>query len=167
MRLLLAPLIIRDILTGRHALALSLFAVAALTDAADGPLARRFGTVTRAGAYLDPIADKVLLSGIYLALTVIGSVPIWLTAVIFARDLLLLAGAGIALLFTRYRRLEPNIWGKLSTFVQIAAAVAFMTRNATGSPRALCGVLTWATLAATVWSGANYAWRALRTSAMP
>lgn len=164
LRLLLAPLIIREILTGRHSLALALFALAALTDAADGALARRFGSVTPAGAYLDPIADKVLLSGIYVALTVIGSVPLWLTLVIFGRDLLLLVSAGAVLLLTSHRQLPPSLWGKLSTLAQIVTATAFMTNNALDSatPGAVCAVLSWTALAATAWSGLHYLWRGWR-----
>src|SRR5712664_1604183 len=86
-RLLLAPFIFAAIVNGRHALAL--FACASLTDGLDGLLARRFGQITPVGAYLDPIADKVLLSGVYLSLALAGSVPWWLVMVIFGRDLFL------------------------------------------------------------------------------
>ena len=72
LRLILVPYVIGAILAGRHGLALELFFVAALTDVIDGTLARSYGLATEAGAYLDPIADKCLLSGIFLALGATG-----------------------------------------------------------------------------------------------
>ena len=82
------------------------------------------------GAYLDPIADKVLLSGVYISLAVARSIPSWLVVVILGRDLFLLATSGIALLFTAYREFRPSVWGKASTFVQIACATTWMAQNA-------------------------------------
>src|ERR1017187_6527809 len=96
-RLLLAPVIVSDILNRRAFAALCLLAIAAATDVIDGYLARHFGAATAAGAFLDPIADKLLLTGVYLALALAGIVPWWLVGVIFARDLFILASAAVAL----------------------------------------------------------------------
>jgi cardiolipin synthase len=84
--------------------------------------------------------------------------------VIIGRDLFLLASSGIALLFTGYREFRPSVWGKASTFVQIACAIAWMTQNAVDSPavHALAVVLIWPTAAITVWSGLHYSWRGFR-----
>lgn len=163
-RLLLAPLVIRAILHGEHGLALALFGIAAATDGIDGELARRFNSITLAGAYLDPVADKVLLSGVYLALALAGMLPWWFVGLIFGRDLLILAVAAYAFLFTAFRKFEPSVWGKLSTFLQIVTAVAWMARNVLiiDWVDAIARVLVWPTAAATVWSGLHYGWRALR-----
>jgi cardiolipin synthase len=163
-RLLVAPFIFVAIVNGRHASALALFACAALTDGLDGLLARRFGQITATGAYLDPIADKVLISGVYLSLAAAGTVPWWLVIVIFGRDLFLLASSGVALLFTGFRQFRPSVWGKASTFVQIACAIAWMTQNAVDSPalHALAEGLIWPTAGITIWSGLHYSWRGLR-----
>jgi cardiolipin synthase (CMP-forming) len=163
-RVALVPLILREILNGRHVAALALFAAAAATDGIDGYLARRLHSVTAAGAYLDPIADKLLLSGVYLALAVIGSVPWWLVAVVFGRDLLILAASGVALLATRLRAFPPSLWGKASTFLQVVTAVTFLARNATGSRllAALAAALVWPVAGLTVWSGIHYGWRGIR-----
>jgi cardiolipin synthase len=163
-RLLLAPAIACAILKGRAFAALSLFAVAAATDLIDGYLARHFGATTAAGAFLDPIADKLLLAGVYLALALAGSIPWWLVCVIFGRDLLILAASAVALLATKLRAFPPSVWGKASTFFQILTAVACMGRNAFGWPllAALSAVLIWPTLALTVWSGVHYGWRGVR-----
>lgn len=164
LRVALAPFILAAILRGSHLAALELFAVAAATDAIDGFLARTLHAASASGAYLDPIADKLLLSGVYVALAVIRSVPWWLVAVIFGRDLLILAAAGVALLFTELRAFPPSIWGKISTFFQILTAVAFLARNASGWPAmaTLSIISIWPTAALTVWSGMHYAWRGAR-----
>ena len=164
LRLLLAPVIIIAIVQHHAFAALSVFAVAAATDALDGYLARRLNSVTPAGAFLDPIADKVLLTGVYLALALAESVPWWLVCVIFARDLLILASSALALLTTKIRAFPPSSWGKASTFFQILTAVAFLGRDAFFSPLLdhLSVALVWPTLALTVWSGIHYGWRGAR-----
>jgi len=163
-RLLLAPVIVSAILHGRAFAALSIFAVAAATDVIDGYLARHCGAATAAGAFLDPIADKLLLTGAYLALALAGSAPWWLVAVIFARDLFILAASAVALLTTKLRAFPPSVWGKASTFFQILTAVALLARDAFGSPilATLSAALIWPTLALTVWSGVHYGWRRAR-----
>ncbi len=163
-RLLLAPFIFAAIVNGLHQRALVLFVLAAVTDGLDGLLARKIHQATSLGAYLDPIADKILLSGVYLSLAVAGSIPSWLVVVIFGRDLFLLASSGIALVFTAFREFRPSVWGKASTFVQIACAGAWMAQNALDLPalHALAGALIWPTAAITIWSGLHYSWRGFR-----
>jgi cardiolipin synthase (CMP-forming) len=164
LRVGLTPLVAQAIAGERHLLALLLFFVAALTDALDGALARRFTCITTLGAYLDPIADKLLLSTVYICLAFIQSVPWWFVAVVFGRDLLILAGAGAALCFTQGRKFPPSVWGKFSTFMQILTAVVWMARNVLQSKmvEGMAGGLLWATAVATVWSGLHYGWRAVR-----
>jgi cardiolipin synthase len=163
-RLLLAPFVFVAIVGGQHERALALFVIAAVTDGLDGLIARRFGQITTLGSYLDPVADKILLGGVYLSLAVAGSIPFWLVVVIFGRDLWLLATSGIALLFTTFRQFRPTVWGKASTFMQIACATTWMAQNAIHSPpiHALAQALVWPTAAATIWSGLHYSWRGFR-----
>jgi cardiolipin synthase (CMP-forming) len=163
-RLLLAPFVVRAVLNGDHGLALALFGVAAATDGIDGALARRFGWVTSLGKLLDPAADKVLLSGVYLALAIVGILPWWFVGLILGRDLIILAVAAFALLFTSFRKFEPSAWGKLSTFLQVATAVVWMARNVLmiDVVEVLARALIWPTAAATAWSGLHYGWRGLR-----
>jgi len=92
LRLVLVPFVVSAILDGRHFLALALFAGAAVTDLLDGAVARRFRLATPVGAWLDPVVDKCLLSGVFLALACAGTVPWWLVFLIFGRDLYILAG---------------------------------------------------------------------------
>jgi cardiolipin synthase (CMP-forming) len=164
LRVVLTPLVIKEILDGRHMLALELFAIAAFTDILDGAAARRLGVVTSTGAYFDPIADKCLLSGVFVALAAARIVPRWLVGIIFARDLLILAGVGLVLLYTPVRRFPPSVWGKASTFVQISTAVTWMARDALeiGLLNFLATLILWPCVGLTVWSGVDYVRRGIR-----
>lgn len=161
LRLILTPFVIVAILSGRAWEALALFFAAAVTDVLDGTTARRSGTATQAGAYLDPIADKCLLSGVFLALAGAGEFPWWIVALVLGRDLYILLGAGIIALRSRIRKFPPSVWGKISTFIQIATVVTRMTQSATEIPvlGAISTAMLWVCAAFTVWSGLHYTWR--------
>ena len=159
LRLILVPFVIFAILDGHHTLALALFAGAAFTDVLDGAVARRFRLATPVGAWLDPVADKCLLSGVFLALACAGTVPWWLVFLIFGRDLYILAGAAIVMSLTPVRKFPPSIWGKVSTFVQIVTAVVLMA-GSVGQARAML----WPCAAFTLWSGIHYTWRTLQVA---
>jgi cardiolipin synthase len=163
-RMALVPFILFELVNRQPAAALALFAIAAATDVVDGYLARHLHTVTKAGAYLDPIADKILLSGIYLALAAIGSFPWWLVGIIFGRDLLIVAASVVALLTTPLRAFPPSVWGKASTLLQVITAVAFLARNAipTRLFATASDALIWPVAALTIWSGIHYGWRGVR-----
>jgi cardiolipin synthase len=157
LRLLFAPLVAADILDGYNRRAIALFLVAGLTDVLDGLLARKTGESTQTGAYLDPIADKILLSAIYIALGIAHAIPWWMVAVVFGRDVLILGMAAYGLLFTSIRKFPPSVWGKLSTFFQISAALMVMCSRA-GFPAPVT-LAVWLMVGATAWSGIHYAWR--------
>jgi len=122
-------------------------------------LARRCGSTTRLGAYLDPVADKLLMSGSYVAMALVGVAPRWLVVLILGRDVLILTVAAVALLFTSRREFRPSVWGKLSTVVQVITGVTLLT--AAGCPwpplGRVAGWLIWVAAVATVWSGFDYA----------
>ncbi len=156
LRLALAPFIASDILQSHWPRALILFFAAGITDVIDGFLARSIGHPTRVGAYFDPIADKILLVAIYIALGVTQAIPRWMVALVFARDLLILGMAAYGLLFTSIRNFPPSVWGKISTFFQISAALVVMGDRA-GIPAPVRLALALM-VAATIWSGLHYAW---------
>ena len=164
LRLALVPFIIAAILDGRHLRAAELFAIAAVTDVLDGAAARRLRLASQTGAYLDPIADKCLLSGVFVALAAVQSVPWWFVAVVFGRDLYILAAAALMMAFTRIRKFPPSVWGKVCTFVQIAAAVIWMACNifADAPLGGLASAMLWISTAFTVWSGIHYTWRGVQ-----
>ena len=166
LRVLLVPFVIQAILSGRHMLALALFGIAAVTDILDGAAARRFGLATQAGAYLDPVADKCLLSGVFLALAGAREVPWWFVGVVFGRDLYILLGVAGVMLFTPVRRFPPSIWGKASTFVQILTAAVWMSKAAFEFRvlDALSPAILWLCVGFTVWSGLHYTWRGVQVA---
>ena len=96
-----------------------LFIAIGLTDIADGFIARRFKASSRLGAYLDPIADKLLLSGMLVTLLLAGLMEPWLAYVVLGRDLLILLVAAAFYLTKQRRDFPPSVWGKASTFAQI------------------------------------------------
>ena len=163
-RLVLVPFVIRAILEGRHGLALALFISAAVTDVLDGAAARHLGIQTQAGSYLDPIADKCLLSGVFLALAVSRLAPWWLVGIIFGRDIYILGAVGAALWLTRLRSFPPSVWGKVSTFVQIATAVGYLVRNVVELRLVdtFSDAMLWPCTAFTVWSGIHYTRRGIQ-----
>lgn len=160
----MAPPVIWAVITGHWRTATALLLAAALTDVLDGILARRWAASSRLGAYLDPLADKVLLNGTFLALGIAGALPWWLVGLVLGRDVLILAGALITMLVRRRRDFPPSVWGKLSTVVQVVTAATAIL--APGWPELglapLLSPLIWLTAAATLWSGLDYARQALR-----
>jgi cardiolipin synthase (CMP-forming) len=158
LRIALVPFVIRDIIEGHHVRGLGLFFAAAVTDVIDGALARSTGSTTQAGAYLDPIADKCLMSGVFVALGAAGIVPWWFVATIFGRDIVILLGVLAVMVLTKVRKFPPSRWGKLSTFVQIVTAISWMTRNAWPIPVlvAASDAMLWVCVAFTAASGLDY-----------
>lgn len=108
-------------LVGQHSYtqAIWTFIAIGLTDVADGFIARRFQASSRLGAYLDPIADKLLLSGMFVTLLIAGLMHTWLAVIVLGRDVLILLVAAGFYLAKRRRDFPPSAWGKASTFVQI------------------------------------------------
>lgn len=129
-RLFLVPVILLMVLQERWGAAFGLFLVAGISDAVDGYLARRFGMGSRFGAALDPIADKVLLVSIYVALTIAGVVPAWLTGLVVARDVLIVAAVAASWALRRPLEIRPLLVSKLNTLAQIAFATAALAVNA-------------------------------------
>jgi len=164
LRLAMAPFVIQAILAGRPMPALVLFAAAAWTDILDGAAARRLGVSTKVGAYLDPIADKCLLSGVFLALAWTHRVPWWAVGIIFGRDLYILLAALVMMQFTPVRNFPPSVWGKLSTFAQILTVALWMGRDLFQLEvlAALSSAMLWVCVALAIWSGLHYTWRGVR-----
>ncbi len=164
-RLAIAPYLFWALWRGHFNLALIAILVAGISDGLDGYLARRLRVSSRTGEVLDPIADKVLLSGAFVALWLDGSLEGWLAAIILGRDVLILAAAGVALVLSRKspakapQRFPPSIWGKLSTIVQVALVVTLAARL----PEPLLGIVKWTTAALTVVSFVHYSWRYTRS----
>jgi cardiolipin synthase (CMP-forming) len=157
-RLALAPYLFVLLWRRQYAFALAVCFIAGLTDGLDGLLARRLNVSSRLGAYLDPIADKVLLSGAFLTLAVDGAIERWLAVVVLGRDVMILLFVAGAFLFTPIRSFPPSIWGKASTAAQIAFIAVVLAHFAGFTGVFLVIAMKWLTAALACWSGAHYAW---------
>lgn len=165
-RLALAPYIFVLLWQRRYGLALALCFVAGLTDTLDGFIARRFNSTSRLGAYLDPIGDKVLLSGAFVTLALGGAIEKWLAILVLGRDAVILLMVAAAFLFTSVRSFPPSIWGKASTAAQIAFILVVLGHLAGLWTTSLIPVVKWLVTILTAWSGIEYMWRGLRTIMM-
>lgn len=119
LRLGFLPFFIIAIRYNRYDWALALLLAAGLSDGLDGLLARRLNQRTQLGTFLDPIADKLLLSSSYLILAIKGRIAWWLAILVLGRDALILIACAVILLVVGYMTFPPSIYGKLNTTLQI------------------------------------------------
>jgi cardiolipin synthase len=163
-RICLAPLLVASILDNHYALGFCLFVVAGLTDLLDGLLARLLKQYTMLGQYLDPVADKLLLSTLFLVLTYKDLIPGRVTAMVIGRDVGILVVAAILFAATGRREFRPSIFGKVSTLAQIAAVAAVLMHQLT--PVRWVVIIEqgafWVTKALAIVSGLHYSWIAAR-----
>lgn len=156
-RLLSAPFAVWLILAGNLAVCFWVFLAAALSDVADGLVAKRFGAKTELGAYLDPLADKVLLVSVYVTLGHPGYLPVWLVIMVVFRDVLIVGGAALYHLLTRSLTMEPLVISKFNTAAQFAlAATVLGTRGLGIDDAGAVAALTYLVAATTLASGAAY-----------
>lgn len=141
------------------------FVAAGISDALDGFIAKTFNQNTDVGAILDPVADKVLLDGVYIALALSGHLPIWLTALVVGRDVLIVLGVILIQKRDPAFRVNPLKTGKLNTFMQIIlAAMALAIWGNVADVSDLLTPMIWLVAAMTLISGGSYVVQALRTA---
>jgi cardiolipin synthase (CMP-forming) len=159
-RICLAPFLVSAILEDRYGLSFVLFLAAGLTDALDGTLARWLKQRTMLGQYLDPVADKLLLSTLFLVLMYQGLIPARVTVMVFGRDVGILVVAAILYAATGRREFKPSIFGKANTFAQVAAVAAVLLLEVYPAPwvSKVRMAALGATMVLTVVSGLHYAW---------
>jgi CDP-diacylglycerol--glycerol-3-phosphate 3-phosphatidyltransferase len=153
-RILLIPVFMVALLAsvpGGDWLALGVFTLAALTDKLDGYIARSRGVTTTFGIFLDPLADKLMISAALISLVQLGRLAAWVAMVIIAREFLV---SGLRMLAaTQDRVIAASQWGKVKTAVQVVAVMALIVDN---PPHTLTTVLVAAAVAVTLWSGIDY-----------
>lgn len=121
LRMVFVPFIVIHLVEGRYVWALVVFVVAGFSDGLDGLLARTLHQQTLLGQYLDPIADKLLLSTMFLVLSILRKIPWKYTVVVFSRDVSILAASAVLFAIAGLRNFRPSIFGKANTFSQISA----------------------------------------------
>lgn len=161
LRILLVPVFALFVLYGLAGWALLTFAVAGLTDALDGLIARWTGQVTTIGAWLDPMADKLLVATMFVMLTVPGlgmpqRLPLWLTVLVLSRDIVIVATVTVVNLAIARRTFRPSILGKIATFVYVLTGVMALYANYAGTRLPVVDVFVYASLVITLASAAHY-----------
>jgi cardiolipin synthase len=169
MRLFIIPFLVIAILDGRHTLAFALFVLAGFSDGLDGLAARMTKQYTRLGLYLDPIADKLLLSTLFVVLTHMGQVPRYVTVLVLSRDLGILLVATLLFATGTLRDFRPSLLGKLNTLVQILGLTVVLVEQVWPSVDAVL-LRVWL-LRSIAWlapiSAAQYAWIVVRRVSTP
>jgi cardiolipin synthase (CMP-forming) len=149
LRMVFVPFIVIELVDGHYFRALVLFVIAGFSDGLDGLLARSLHQQTLLGQYLDPIADKLLLSTMFLVLSILHKIPWKFTVLVFSRDISILAASAVLFAIAGLRNFQPSIFGKANTFSQIAAvffAMLFQVRS-----------VRWIWIARTVFLRATFA----------
>lgn len=156
-RLLSVPVSVYLILQGYFTAAFWLFLAGGVSDAADGLIAKRYRVTSQVGSYLDPLADKALLMGVFVALGSLGEIPLWLVILIVFRDLLIIGGALLFQTLTHSLKMEPLFISKVNTVAQITLAGFVLGRlwlDVAGEE--IESVLVFIVAATTLASGAAY-----------
>jgi len=149
-RIILVAPIVWSLREQRYGLALALIVIAGLSDALDGYLARRFDWRTRLGGLLDPAADKLLMFAAYVTLAWIGLVPIWFSAIVVGRDIIIISGTIIYQLTVAPIHGEPTGTSKLNTVLQIVFILLAITHAWVGQPPWITIQILGATILVTI-----------------
>jgi cardiolipin synthase len=158
LRLAFLPFFIIAIKYDNYGIALTIFMIAGFTDGLDGLLARGLNQRTPLGAYLDPIADKLLLSSSYFVLALKGRIAWWLAILVLGRDVLLLVACATILVTVGYRPFPPSIWGKATTLFELSLVflvlvLALWDNHLLSVARMICA---YGVMAAVIISGFHY-----------
>jgi cardiolipin synthase len=158
LRMMFLPFIVNNLVGGHYSWALTLFVLAGLSDGLDGLLARTLKQQTTIGQYLDPIADKLLLSTMFLVLSILHKIPWKFTVLVFSRDISILCASAVLYAIAGLRDFRPSIFGKANTFAQVAAVFFVLLFEIDPARWVWIARLTFlrATFAFTIISGLHY-----------
>ena len=155
-RILLTPLFVILALRHMYPMALLVFAVAGLSDGLDGLIARWMNQRTALGAYLDPLADKLLLVSAYVVLAVLGVIPAWVSVIVITRDVIILMGIAILTLTEKKYDIRPTLLSKCTTTAQILTVILLLFDPSRGHLNSLYPAVLWITATLTILSGLHY-----------
>lgn len=156
LRILLTPLFVILLLRHEYRYALVVFTAAGVSDGLDGFIAKYFNQRTLLGAFLDPIADKLLITSAYVCLAVLSITPSWLTVIVLSRDVIICLGVAIFGIFHVQFEVKPTLISKTTTVFQILTILLTLIDP---DPSALSGIkylMLWPTAALTILSGLHY-----------
>jgi len=155
-RILLIPLFVIFIINKLFGWALITFAVAGITDGIDGLIARITHQRTELGAYLDPIADKLLLIAAFVTLAIIEILPSWLAVIVVTRDVIILLGFLVFILLDYRPKIKPSLVSKVTTFFQISTILLVLMAGYAPVFKQLSSIAIYGTTLFTIVSGSHY-----------
>jgi cardiolipin synthase (CMP-forming) len=155
-RILLTPLFVIFLLKNMFHFALIVFTVAAISDGLDGLLARYFNQYSVLGAYLDPIADKLLLASAYVSLAVLKIIPGWLAVIVLSRDILIITGIAVFALSDVHIEINPSLVSKWTTVAQLLTIFLVLLNPSIPGIHIPKRLLFWITAGLTIASGLHY-----------
>lgn len=165
-RIIAIPFFIVALAYGYMGIALAIFVGCGVTDGLDGFIARTFHQRTKLGAFLDPLADKLLLTSTFLTLTLIplpNTIPLWLVVTVISRDIIITVGIAVLFMLGIHVTIAPTIIGKLTTFLQVSLIITVLFHNYINVVRPhLIRPFCWLTFSVTVMSGLGYFSQGLR-----
>ena len=161
-RILLTPLFIILLIQGRYRKALMIFLLAGLSDMADGLVARVWHQKSPLGAYLDPLADKLLMSSTFVTLSIAQLIPPWLTVVVISRDVTVGLGVVVLRLADLPVKMAPTWWGKWTTTLQIFTILLVLVEKIWHLPHLVLTATFWLTGGITAFCGVHYVFIGLR-----
>lgn len=166
LRMAMVPFFVMAVADKDYRLALWIFIIAGLTDVLDGYLARRMDMESLIGAYLDPIADKLLLTVGYIALTFPQGqevvIPLWLTILALFRDFIIMLVAGVLYMVEGIREFPPSALGKATTLALVITVAVVLLANVTAVPRLIPEVCFYVAFGLVIVSAFNYIYRVSR-----
>jgi len=164
MRIILVPVFVICLIQKQYDKALIIFALAGLTDALDGMLARLLKCQTKLGAFLDPIADKLLLVTSFVSLALFGLIPGWLAVIVISRDFIILMGLAIMTMMSIPYEIKPAIVGKMTTALQVATIFFTLLYKSFTHDFSYLWIVCffWATALFTIISGLTYIFRGIK-----
>jgi len=155
-RIILVPVFVIYLINDKPLSALVVFILAALSDGADGLIARVFDQKSKLGTYLDPLADKILLVAAFIVLAVRGLIPSWLTVIVISRDILILLGVLILFLNNVDLSIRPSMLSKMTTCLQLGSVFVVLAKNHMHFFSYGSEYLFWVTGMLTISSGLHY-----------
>jgi len=155
-RIILVPVMVIFLMEGKDFLAMLTFLAAGIGDGLDGFLARALNQRTKLGAFLDPLADKLLLTTSFIVLAIYDLAPGWLAVLVASRDILIVTGIGILTWNDHFPQLKPTVDSKITTFFQIITLAFLLGHDYTGPVLWLLNPLLACTAVMTVISGIRY-----------
>lgn len=161
-RIILAPVFVIYLMNDHLNSALIVFVICTASDGVDGMVARLFNQKSKLGAYLDPLADKLLLVTAFLLLAALGHLPTWLTVAVIARDVTILLGVLVIHLNKLELHIRPTVLSKVNTCFQFITVTAVLSKGFLSFPPALYLYFYYATALFTVASGLHYILYGLR-----